>query len=139
MSERTGDKAKAVLDKSTFMTSAMIRKPRMLARDDAGVYYYVDEIRTQYGGKGYRVFVGKKSAMKELPLTDIATDAAGDVFSTKTGDLRLVRRSDVKDSALWVHGEKRTELFMLDTDANSAVIYKDFGIYGFVGTVCDDM
>src|SRR5262249_3907815 len=57
------DKAKAVLDKGTFLSSALVRRPHLLARDDAGVYYYVDRIREQYGGKGFRVFVGKKGAM----------------------------------------------------------------------------
>ena len=36
------------------------------------------------------MFVGKKGAMKQLPLTDVASDTAGEVFATKTGDLRLV-------------------------------------------------
>jgi len=73
------------------MTSAIVRVPHVFARDDAGVYYYVDRIAKVYGGKGFRVFVGKKGAMKQLALTDVASDSEGDVFSTKTGDLRLVR------------------------------------------------
>jgi len=139
--QRTGDAANKILDKSTFMTSAMIRKPRWLARDETLVYYYVDEIRQVYGGKGYRVFVGKKGAMKELPIADVATDTAGDVFSTKTGDLRLVRQFNdaAHDSATWVKGEKRTTLTILDVDANSPVIYRDLGVYGFVGTICENL
>src|SRR5262245_5698863 len=93
LAELTGDKAKAVLDKSKLMSSAMIRRPYLLARDDSGIYYYVDVIRDEYGGKGYRVFVGKKGGMKQRPLTDIAVDTAGDVFATKTGDLRIVRET----------------------------------------------
>jgi len=49
LTELIGDKAKAVLDKSAFFTSAMIRRPHLLARDDGGVYYYVDVIRNEYG------------------------------------------------------------------------------------------
>jgi hypothetical protein len=139
LTQLTGDKAKQVLDKSTFMSTALTRRPHILGRDDAGIYYYVDVIRDQYGGKGYRVFVGKKGAMKELPLSDIASDTAGEVFATKTGDLRFVHNSeDGKNTATWVHGEKRTPLIMLDTDANSAVIFKDLGVYTFTGTICDD-
>jgi len=141
LTQRTGDAANKILDKSTFMTSAMIRKPRWLARDETLVYYYVDEIRQVYGGKGYRVFVGKKGAMKEVPIVDVATDSAGDVFATKTGDLRLVRVFDdaAKDTATWVHGDKRTTLHLLDVDVNSPLIYRDLGVYGFVGTICENL
>lgn len=137
LTELTGDKAKAVLDKWTFLSTAMVRRPHLLARDDSGVYYYVDVIRNEYGGKGYRVFVGKKGAMKQRPLTDIATDSAGDVFATKTGDIRIVRDAS-KTTATFVKGEKRTELSSLDLDVNSTLIFKDLGIYTFTGTICEN-
>ena len=116
LTELSGDKAKPILDKYQFLSTAMLRKARLLARDDAGVYYYIDEIRQQYGGKGYRVFVGKKGAMKQLPLTDVAIDSAGDVFSTKNGDLRLVHTesADGASKIVWVKGEKREELTWLN-------------------------
>jgi hypothetical protein len=140
LSEVTGDKARAVLDKAQFLTMGIIRVPHLLARDDTGVYYYVDRLAKIYGGKGYRVFVGRKGAMKQLPLTDVASDSAGDVFSTKNGDLRLVRNSDSnKETMTWVKGEKRTELVFLDTDINSVVIFKDLGLYTFLGTLCDNV
>jgi hypothetical protein len=140
LTEVTGDRAKAILDKSNFMTSAIIRRPYLLARDDAAVYYYVDVLREQYGGKGYRVFVGKKGAMKQKPLTDVASDTAGDVFATKTGDLRIVRDvSDGKQTIAWVKGGKRSQLVALDVDANSALIFRDLGIYGFIGSICENL
>jgi hypothetical protein len=138
LTQRTGDKAKQILDKSAFMTSAMVRIPRFLARDDAGIYYYVDEIRKAYGGKGYRVFVGKKGAMKEMPLTDVALDAAGDVFATKTGDLRLVKDAGARE-ATWVRGEKQTKLHTLDTDVSSPLIFSELGVYTFIGTICENL
>ena len=140
LTELTGDKARAVLDKAAFLTMAIVRVPHLLARDDSGVYYYVDRIAKIYGGKGYRVFVGRKGAMKQLPLTDVASDSAGDVFSTKSGDLRLVRNTESsKETMTWVKGEKRTELVFLDTDLNSVVIFKDLGLYTFLGTLCDNV
>jgi hypothetical protein len=140
LTELGPDKARAVLDKSAFLTSAIVRVPHLLARDDSGVYYYVDRFAKAYGGKGYRVWVGKKGAMKQLPLTDVASDSAGDVFSTKSGDLRLVRNSENhKETMTWVRGEKRTELVFLDTDVNAVVIFKDLGVYMFLGTPCDDV
>lgn len=145
LTELTGDKAKAILDKAAFLTSGIVHVPHLLARDDSGVYYYVDRFAKIYGGKGYRVFVGKKGAMKQMPLTDVASDSAGDVFSTKSGDLRLVRNTEDgndnknKEKMTWVKGEKRLELVFLDTDVNSVVIFKDLGIYTFLGTWCDNV
>lgn len=140
LTEVTGDKAKAIIDKTSFMTSALIRRPYLLARDDSAVYYYVDVLREQYGGKGFRVFIGKKGAMKQKPLTDVASDTAGDVFATKTGDLRIVRDvSEGKPNIQWVKGNKRSTLVSLDTDANSALIFKDLGVYGFIGSICENI
>lgn len=141
LTQIAGDKAKVVIDKYQFLGPALVRRPHMLARDDSGVYYYVDRLDNAHGGKGFRVFVGKKGAMKQMSLTDVASDSAGQVFSTKTGDLRLVRTTDgdTKPSTKWVRGEKKTELIPLDLDANSPVIFKDLGIYKFTGTLCDNI
>lgn len=140
LTEVTGEKAHAVLDRTPFLSMGIVRVPHLLARDDSGVYYYVDRIAKVYGGKGYRVFVGRKGAMKQMPLVDVASDSAGEVFSTKSGDLRLVRNNqDDKEKMTWVKGGKRTELVFLDTDVNSVVIFKDLGLYGFLGTLCDDV
>ena len=142
LTELTGDKAKAVLDKYTFLSPALVRRPHMFARDDTGVYYYVDRLDNDDGRKGFRVFVGKKGAMRQLSLVDVASDSAGQVFSTKTGDLRLVRSArtdETKPSTRWVKGEKHTDLIPLDVDVNSPIIFKDLGIYKFTGTLCDNI
>ena len=135
----TGDKAKAVLDKSQFMSTALVRAPHAFLRDDTATYYYIDVVRQQYGGKGYRVFVGKKGAMKQLPLADVASDSGGEVFATKSGDLRLVLADGRPKTATWIKGDKKTELVVLDSDRDSPVIFKDLGVYGFMGTICDDL
>ncbi len=134
LTQLTGDKAKAVLDKSELRTPFLTRRPHLLARDDSGVYYYVDRLAPEYGGRGYRVFVGRKGALRQRPLVDVATDTAGQVFSTRSGDLRLASTSH---DAVWIRGNKRTQLVYLDTITNSRVIFNDLGIYHFLGTVCD--
>ena len=134
----TADRAKPILDKAQVLTSAIIRTPHLLARDETGTYYYIDKIREALGGAGYRVFVGKKGDMKPLPLTDVAIDQAGDVFATKTGEVRLVH-DEAKPTAVWVKGEKRTSLTIIDTDTASRLIFKDLGVYTFLGTLCDDI
>ncbi|MBA3395262.1 MAG: hypothetical protein H0T89_21620 [Deltaproteobacteria bacterium] len=136
----TGEKATEILDKGKFMTTAVTRRPLLLARDDRGIYYYVDVLSKQYGGNGHRVFIGKKGAMKQIPISDVATDSGGDVFSTKTGDLRLVRNLDqdvrAKVTTTWIKGEKRTELITLDPYMNQPLIYRDLGVYKLHGTIC---
>jgi len=140
LSELVGDKAKAVLEKSQFLTSAMLYVPVLAARDDAGIYYYVDRLAKEYGGKGYRVFIGKKGAMKLMPLTDVAVDSAGEVYATKTGDLRLVHGHDaIQPGAQWVKGGKAVPLIQLDVDVNSPLIFSEFGVYTFLGTICDNV
>jgi hypothetical protein len=144
LTQITGDEAKKILDKSQFLTTAVIRRPHMLARDDRGVYYYVDVLRDVYGGNGHRVYVGKKGAMKLLALQDIASDSAGEVYSTKTGDLRLVRYNDrdsnqTKPTAQWIRGEKRTELIYLDIYMNQQLVSRDLGIYQYSQTICGDI
>ena len=133
----TGDKAKQVIASVKLMTHANERVAYLLARDDTGVYYYVDH---QLRGQAYRVFVGKKGAMKQLPLTDVAVDSAGAVFSTKTGDLRLVQSTDegAKSKVKWVHGEKNEELHFLDIDMERVLVFKELGVYSFMGTLCDN-
>jgi hypothetical protein len=138
LTQLTGDKAKQQLDKAKPMTEFLMRRPHLLGRDDTGVYYYVDHYAQLYGGKGYRVFVGKKGAMKPMPLSDVATDVAGEVFATKTGDLRLTRNAGT-EKIVWARGEKKTELVRLDVDANSALIFSELGVYQFLGTLCDNI
>ena len=132
----TADRVKTVLARVTIMSPAVLRVPYLLARDDGGVYYYVDKLR---GGANYRVFAGKKGAMKQLAMSDVATDPAGDVFSTATGEVRFVHNTEEKHSAVWVHGNDRTSLSLIDTDAASRLIFKDLGVYTFLGTLCDDI
>jgi hypothetical protein len=135
----TGDKAKAVLDKSQFVTTGLMHVPHVFLRDDAGTYYYVDALNKVYGGKGYRVFVGKKGAMKQLPLSDVAADSAGEVYATKSGDLRLTITDQGGKTAVWGKGEKKTPLIVLDIDREEPMIYRELGVYTFTGTICDDL
>jgi hypothetical protein len=141
LTEITGDRAKQIIVKGSFVTSGLIRVPKAFARDDTGVYYYVDQLNKIYGGKGYRLFIGRKGAMKEAGLSDIASDDAGEIYSTKLGVLKVAHNPDnsAEIHAWWIRGEKKMELTALDEYSNYSVIYRDLGIYAFTGTLCDDM
>ncbi len=51
-----------VLANATFRSSAVVRQMALLARDAAGIYYFVDRIRDK--NSGFRVFVGKRGKLK---------------------------------------------------------------------------
>ncbi len=129
--------AAKLLKTATFRTSAMVRVPVALARDDAGTYFYVDAIRPTLGGEGYRIFVGKRGAMKQQPLVDVANDEVGMVFATKKGDLRLTIENK-QDVAAWVSKNKSLALRRLTGASTSYLIYRELGVYGSLGTLCDD-
>ncbi len=145
LTQVTGDKAKLVLDKYTFVSPGMVRVPHLLARDDSGVYYFVDRLSKVHGGKSFRVFVGRKGGMKLLALTDVATDSGGQVFSTKTGDLRLVYTADngmgepKSRSPVWVKGGKKSELVELSVEINGPLIFNELGVYKFIGSICENV
>lgn len=132
------DRAKTMLGKLQFLTSAITRRAHLFARDDHGTYYYVDELSKGYGGQGYRVFVGPAGTMKELPMTNVVEDSGGFIFATKGGSLKIIADSK-HDTAYWVKGGKKIELTVLEPGDNRYLIYRTLGVYGSIGTVCDDL
>ena len=65
------------------------------------------------------------------------------MFATKSGDLRIVSETTVdattKKRVTYIRGDKHSELVYLDTEVNSRLIFKDLGIYDFIGTLCDNV
>jgi hypothetical protein len=149
LAEVTGDKAAEVLAKYSFMSSLHVRGAHALARDDSGVYYFVDKLLT---GAGYRLHIGKKGAMKTMPLTDITTDPVGELFITRTGTLKISIVDEKIEpgspmtkrvlTMTWVKGERKTPLTWLDFAWGPpeilVLIYRDLGVYGALGTICDN-
>lgn len=123
-----------VLTKAVFKAPLWKRQAKFLARDNAGVYFYVDVLRD--GGKGHRVYVGAKGQMKAMPMTTLVDDAAGQIYGTKRGELRIVANAGEK--ATWRKGKKVEELVVLDPYDNRYLIYRELGIYGQLGSICDD-
>jgi hypothetical protein len=132
-----GDEAHTLLAKAKLYAPLWQREAHLLARDDDGVYYFIDMLREEYGGNGYRVFAGQKGSMKELAMTNIVRDSAGEIYATKTGQLKLLTAKD--KTAYWIKGGKKTELTLVDVHDDRYLIYRDLGVYGALGAVCDDM
>jgi hypothetical protein len=130
------DEARTLFNHLTFYPVLWQRQGHMLSRDDDGVYYYVDQLREDLGGAGYRVYVGQKGAMKELAMTNVVNDSAGEIYATKTGQLKIVKGEN--GNAYWMKGGKKADLTVLDLFENRYLIYRELGIYGQLGAVCED-
>ncbi|MEZ4399744.1 MAG: hypothetical protein R3B06_06980 [Kofleriaceae bacterium] len=127
--------ARQVLDKAGFHTSLWKRQGHFLARDDSGTYYYVDRLRDEAGGKGYRVFVGPAGAMKEQPMKNVVSDSIGQIFSTKNGQLRMVTSNS---EVTWIKGKDKSSLTPVPVEDNIKLVYDELGVYpGGLGTPCD--
>lgn len=137
LSDITGQsEANALLDKATFRKPRWKRAAYALARDDRARYYYVDRLQDEYGGAGFRVFVGPKGKLKKQKMVDIARDSEGDIFATKKGSLRLVVS---KRESAWISGKSKTDLTYVPVARNMALIYGELGVYQSeeLGVPCD--
>jgi len=137
-------KARTLLDAASFAPSPRKWRSHALARDNRGTYYYVDRGR-QRGTEGqFRLFVGPKGNLVQQKMTNIVSDSAGDIFSTKSGDLRLILDSGKDENAkegVWLQNEKPLKLTIVPIDANIAMIHNELGVYAGerMGMPCDDL
>lgn len=134
--------AKALLDAAKFQRSPRKFRPHALARDTRGTYYLVDRGFHPEDRERYRVFVGQKGNLKQQKMLNLVSDPAGELFSTKTGTLRLLLNKEPQDLR-WIQGKKDTVLTKVPLDINTMIasIYNDFGVYSGerLGTPCDDL
>ncbi len=130
--------AKAMLASATFNAPRWTRQAYSLSRDDAGRYFYVDRAREPEGNKNFRLYSGQKGAMKLQKMINVVSDSEGDIFATRSGNLRVVLD---KSETLWVQGTKRNKLINLPVEDNVGMIYNELGIYSGMafGTPCDDL
>lgn len=129
--------AARILDSAKFYRPLWRHQAYALARDRKGNYYYVDRLQDDYGGRGFRLYVGQRGAMKEMKMLNIVSDSEGDIFATKKGDLRLILD---KQDATWVKGKSKSKLTYVPPARNAYMIYAELGVYtGRLGTPCDDL
>jgi hypothetical protein len=132
------DEAKALLAHAKLLPPLWHRQPYLLARDDDGAYYYVDgSAEDRY--TDVRLYVGLKGAMKELAMTNMIHDSAGDLYATKAGTLKIT--IDIRfaiTEAVWVKDGKKIALTVVDVVRDQYLIYRELGVYGQLGTICED-
>jgi hypothetical protein len=145
------DKAAALLKKARFLNVYWVRSAHVLARDDDGVYYYVDRLAaeeyTSGRKRGFRIFVGMMGRMKQLRMRNMVSDPMGEVFITTDGQLKLVteKRAMPPSKAVWVarRAKKKRQLttIPLRLPKTGTLIYRDLGVYAGVKMhrPCDDL
>jgi hypothetical protein len=139
------EKRLRVLANLKFETELWKRRAFALARDDRGVYYYVDRLSDEKGGKNFRVFKGPRGEVRETKLVDIVDDSSSMIFATKKGKLRFLvnKQDDYKnvtgEDAVWMEGKKRIPLALVPIDDNLELIYYGLGAYDGedFGWICD--
>jgi hypothetical protein len=141
MTALSKEDAQKLLAGAKFMNVKWKRRAYTLARDNNGVYYYVDQAREPEGNKDFHVFKGPKGAVKQQEMVNVVSDGEGNIFVTKNGKLRLVLD---KHETSWIQGAgKPTPLTPLDLDmyVNSILVYTELGAYtgDTLGTPCDDL
>tara|TARA_R110002073_G_scaffold140253_5_gene290725 strand:+ start:16509 stop:18053 length:1545 start_codon:yes stop_codon:yes gene_type:complete len=129
----------SILKNATREESLWKREEFSLARDNRGIYYYVDRFVSEHGGKNFRVFKGPRGQLEETKLVDIVDDSDGMIFATQRGKLRLVIGSTQMQEAVWIEGKTRHKLVVLPLYENVDLIYTGLGIYdgNLMGTVCE--
>lgn len=132
------EQGQQLMSSAELEPSPRTREPYALARDERGVYYYVDRGISPELRQSYRVWVGKKGELKLQKMKDIAADSEGEVFSTASGDLRFITGSS---EYTWVKGKQRAKLTKLPVEPNLGLIYNTLGMYTGqrLGTPCDDL
>jgi hypothetical protein len=133
------DQASPLLLGAKYVPNPHQREPHALLRDDRGTYYFVDRGRAPGEEKNFRLYVGLKGAMTLQKMTNVVSDSAGEIFSTKSGDLRLL--IDREKSSEWIQKKKRTPLRFLDVEDNLHLIYAELSVYSGqrLGSPCDDL
>lgn len=111
------------------------REPHGLARDRAGTYYYVDKAGGE-GAKDFRLYRGPLGRMTLQRMVNIVSDSEGEVYSTKTGALRLVLE---REHSYWEERGKKVTLVNVPIAKNLLLIFNDLGVYMGkpFGTPCD--
>ena len=130
-------KVKPLLEGGKFEPSPRKWAPYALARDNNGVYYYVDRGYAEADKGRFRLYVGPKGNLKLQKMTNVVSDSEGDIFATKTGSLRLIL--DKRESS-WIENNKPTPLKVVPVEDNLPMIYGELGVYSGerLGTPCDD-
>lgn len=128
----------AMIAAAKFHRPQWKRQSYWLGRDEKGRYYFLDRMREPQGNTNFRLFIGPKGNLKPEKMTKIVSNAKGDVFTTRGGELRVLPGSS---ESAWRHGKERIALTAVPIEDNHVLVYTDLGVYRGerLGTPCDDL
>jgi hypothetical protein len=126
-----------LLARVKFRKAPWKRQAVLLGRDDRGRYYYVDRLRDEHGGKGLRLFIGKKGRLVAQRLVDTVDDSVGLLLETRGGELHADLE---KNTVWWTAGRSRKDLSFVPLADNRTLVYRELGVYRErLGVPCDDL
>jgi hypothetical protein len=130
------ESADRFLEKTEFQKKYWRRIPLMLARDEYGTYYFVDEDLYDKRPENIHVYSGWMGNMLMSKMHLVARDSVGSIFSTRSGDRRLIMDQEMYS---YVEDEVPRSLRMVPVSDNYSFIHGDLGVYTGKkrGTPCD--
>lgn len=138
LTKLSAEEASQIIEAAKFRPPRWQKRAFALARDNKGVYYFVDNDREPEDSRNFRVFKGPKGALRQQKMVNVVMDANGTIFETKEGRLRLILD---KGEQAWISGKGQVKLTPLDLGDNRKLIYSELGVYAgqLYGTPCDDL
>jgi hypothetical protein len=113
--------------KATIKERVTPRLGYFLARlQGTTTYLYIDR-----RGAEMRLLLGKRGALKQVPIKEVADDATSLVAVTAKGVLTIKKseRKDVAATATWGPAKKAAPVDVLPMFQNRKLIYQELGIY----------
>ncbi|ACY15830.1 hypothetical protein [Haliangium ochraceum] len=131
------DKVAGFVSDMKVEPAPMPRRPYALARDQKGIYYFVDRSTEPGRERDFQLYVGPLGSLKPQAMKNVVSDSEGEIFSSKAGDLRFVLG---RNEALWIAKRRERKLLKVPVEDNYKMIYNNLGVYFGVslGTPCDD-
>jgi hypothetical protein len=134
----SGEQADRLAAKAKLLAVRWQRHAVLIARDDTGRYFFVDQAREPRGNSDYRLFVGTRGRVRHLPLDDAIVDSSSSIFISAEG--RLILRSKGREQeAAWAVGEVEKPLTVMSLYQQAPMVYTKLGAYAgqAFGTACD--
>jgi hypothetical protein len=137
LDQSTGD---SFLKNAQFAHPLWDRQSHFLARDDYGVYYFIDKAlnydESRIEESSYQVFIGWKGEILQSPLKMVAQDSVGEVYGMTNGNRRIVINNGV---GRYFDADEVRSLHTLNFLMDFELMYRDGGVYGqaIQGTPCD--
>lgn len=127
--------AKRLFAKTPIYDVRWQRSAHAIARDDEGIYYYVDRARDEKV-TDYRIYVGLRGKVSVYAAQLLASDAAGDIFQFGGSRLSVSAREGKTEIR---HGSEVRPLIHLDIGQHASLAYGALGAYRgeALGTPCD--